>query len=62
MRYYCCEALRMFIEEDEYGTTFSDGRILLSCIKEMSNDTTTCLNIVIQYCPFCGKEIMDKAG
>ena len=60
MRKFCCKALGKFIKKDKYGAGLSDGRLMISVIEEMSNDLKTCMNIVIWYCPFCGKESRAK--
>ena len=60
MRKYCCDGLKKFIKEDKYGAGLGSDKIMISCIKEMSNDLKTCLNIVIKFCPFCGKKLGEE--
>ena len=65
MRKYCCKGLEGFIKKGKYGAGLSSGdtsKIMISVIREMSNDLKTCMNIVIRYCPFCGKKTDIKSG
>jgi len=59
MREYCCNGLKDFITKDKYGAWLSseeESRLMISVIREMSNDLETCMNVVVKYCPFCGKK------